>query len=88
MSIYGYYTSAEQGEPEYDLGIVGVPCLVCNVADFTDANVRTISLTVPGDGRSYFYRVHRACHDSLTPKQNVALDGLLIDAICSTKNVN
>jgi len=88
QSIYGYYSKPEQAVPEYDPGIVDVPCPACGVADFTLANVRTISLMGLGDNKSYFYRVHRACHDAMTPEQHGALDGLLIDAIYSARNVN
>lgn len=96
--IYGYYTSAEQQQPEYDPGLCAA-CPICgNTLNAVD--VRTISLMVPeqmysegarlfayGD-RSYFYRVHRSCHESLTEAERSRVDGLLIDAIYSTRNTN
>lgn len=84
--IYGYFTDSAQTEPVFDPG-VGVPCPICtNELDAID--VRTISLMVPGDSRSYFYRVHRSCHEPLTEQERIRVDGVLIDAIYSTRNTN
>lgn len=84
--IYGYFTDAAQTEPVFNPG-VGVPCPIC--ANELDAiNVRTVSLMVPGDSRSYFYRVHRSCHEPLTEEERIRVDGVLIDAIYSTRNTN
>lgn len=87
MSIYGYYTNAAETSPTYDPGIAEVPCPICN-KDLDAENVRTISLMVPDDNRSYFYRVHRTCHEPLDQQQRSAVDGLLIDAIYSARKVN
>lgn len=97
--IYGYFTSAGQSKPEYDPGLDGVPCPICS-KDLDPGDVRTISLMVPkewftdgkrvsvsGD-RSYFYRVHKSCHEPLSEVERSKVDSLLIDAICSTKNTN
>lgn len=43
---------------------------------------------VPGDSRSYFYRVHQTCHEPLSEQERVRVDGLLIDAIYSAGNMN
>jgi hypothetical protein len=48
----------------------------------------TISLMVPDDVRSYFYRVHKQCYASLTHDQELELDGLLIDAIYRARNTS
>jgi hypothetical protein len=86
MNIYGYYTDSTQNEPVYD-PMFSVPCPICN-EDLNPEDIRTISLMVPDDSKSYFYRVHRSCHVRLNEKQSGDLDGLLIDAICSTRNTN
>lgn len=86
MRMYGYYTDASQTVPEFDPGLDAL-CPICagklNVVD-----VRTISLMVPGDSKSYFYRVHRSCHEPLSEQERIRMDGLLIDAVCSTRNTN
>lgn len=48
---------------------------------------------VPLDGgrwpeRSYFYRAHKACYDSLDETAKSRVDGLLVDAVISTRNTN
>ncbi len=40
------------------------------------------------DSRSYFYRVHIVCHDSLTEQQQSDLDGLIIDARAKIRDIN
>lgn len=86
IRIYGYFTDPQQTEPVFDPEL-SVACPVC--AKALDVNdVRTISLVVPGDSRSYFYRVHRSCHEPLSEQERVRVDGLLIDAIYSAGNTN
>jgi hypothetical protein len=87
MSIYGYYDSPSQIRPVFDPGTRGVPCPNCG-NELNEVDLRTISLMVPNDSRSYFYRVHKSCHESLNERQQTNLDSLLIDAICSQKNRN
>jgi len=84
--IYGYFTAPEQTEPVYDPGI-SAPCPICS-STLDAIDVRTISLMVPGDSRSYFYRVHRSCHEPLSEAERIKVDGLLIDAIFSSRSVN
>jgi len=84
--IYGYFTEAAQTVPVFDPGM-NVPCPVC-LAMLDVIDVRTISLMVPDDTRSYFYRLHRSCHERLSEDERVKVDGLLIDAIYSARNVN
>lgn len=88
MAIYGYYDSPTQTEPVYDPGL-NVDCPACGQP--LNLPVTTISLALydrqNGD-RSYFYRAHKQCYDALDERQRGALDGLLIDAIASTRNTN
>jgi len=84
--IYGYFTDPTQVEPVFDPGL-SAACPVC--AEVLNANnVRTISLMVPNNDRSYFYRVHRSCHEPLKDTDRCKLDGLLVDAIYSARNMN
>ena len=88
MRVYGYYDSPTQTEPAFDPGL-DVNCPSCGRP--LDLPVKTISLMLydrkEGD-RSYFYRTHKACYDELDEQQKGALDGLLIDALASTRNMN
>lgn len=86
MRIYGYFTDAAQTVPVYDPGLDTL-CPIC-VMRLNAADVRTISLMVPDDSRSYFYRVHRSCHEPLSEAERIRVDGLLIDAIYRTGNTN
>lgn len=88
MSIYGYYDSADQDQPAFDPGLNG-DCPSCGKP--LEPPLKTISLMLydreHGD-RSYFYRTHKDCYDKLDERQQGALDGLLIDAIASTRHTN
>lgn len=84
-SIYGYFSNSEQIEPEHD-PTLDVDCPICHQKLFIP--VKTISLILDGDNRSYFYRVHKNCYESSTDELKTMVDSLLIDAIASTKNVN
>lgn len=86
MSIYGYFDDALQTQPAFDPGL-NVACPICGM-DLDPVDLRTISLAVPKDARSYFYRVHRSCHEPLTETERTRIDGLLIDAIYSTRSKN
>ena len=83
---YGYFTDAQQTVPTFDPGL-SASCPICGQA-LDAVNVRTISLMVPDDARSYFYRVHRSCHEPLSGQERIRVDGLLIDAIYSARNTN
>ncbi len=90
LRIYGYFTSPNQTEPEYDPGLE-VDCPICHKQ--LSRPMVTPSLMLQNDqgqagGRSYFYRVHKACYEALTPEQETALDSVIIDAIAASKNSN
>ena len=84
--IYGYFDKPELFEPTYDPGM-DAPCLICHYK-LSIFPVRTISLMLENDSRSYFYRVHIVCHDSLTEQQQSDLDGLIIDARAKIRDIN
>jgi hypothetical protein len=83
--MFGYFDEAYQETPAHDPGL-SVDCPVCNRT--LSRPVVTISLMVPGDSRSYFYRLHKACRDALTPEQETNIDSVLIDAIVSLRQAN
>lgn len=85
--IYGYFDAPEQTVPTFDPGL-DAPCPICGEGNITLNTVRTISLMIPSGDRSYFYRVHRSCHEPLSEAERCKVDGLLIDAICSVRNMN
>lgn len=87
MKLYGYFDDPEQTEPVFDPGL-DVFCPVCYQKLTGFRQIVTISLLVEGDNRSYFYRVHKGCHMNLDEAQQSNLDGLIIDAVIASKNVN
>lgn len=58
---YGFYDDPSQTVPVHDPGH-SAPCLFC-FEPWTSETVRTISLMPLTRTGSYFYRVHRACHE-------------------------
>jgi hypothetical protein len=76
--MFGYFSTPDLQVPDYDPGL-SVSCPACN--HMLHRPVLAISLMVPGDGRSYFYRVHKECYDSLSHEKEIDIDSILIDAI-------
>ncbi len=81
--LVGYYDSPDQprDKPAYDPPHEG-PCVVC-YKPLTLDTVRTVSVMGMPDtnpDRCYFYRLHRACHDSLTPEEQGALDAGVLNS--------
>ena len=90
MAIYGYFDDATQLEPVFDPGL-DTCCPVCG--DILRLPVKTISLMWLPDSsrqpdRSYFYRTHQQCYDSLDNNGKQRVDGVIIDALASMENVN
>jgi hypothetical protein len=83
--MFGYFDAPYQEIPAYDPGL-GVDCPVCNRP--LSRPVVTTSLMVPGDGRSYFYRMHKACRAGLTPEAETNIDSVLVDAVVAARNSN
>jgi hypothetical protein len=81
-SIYGYFSEAHQEEPTYDPGL-DVDCPICHQR--LSRPMKTISLMLEHDDRSYFYRVHKACYDALTPDEQSVYDSVIIDAVGRAK---
>jgi hypothetical protein len=76
----GYYDDARQTEPAQDPG-TDVECPLCGSKLSLD-NVRTVSVMPDTDQEgqsvprihSYFYRLHRTCHEQSTEAQRLAMD--------------
>lgn len=85
MKPYGYFSSPDQSEPEYDPG-THVDCPICHHP--LSRAIVTISLMAKGDSRSYFYRVHKVCYARLDEQQKTDLDSLIVDAIVAARNAN
>lgn len=79
--IYGWFSEASLDTPVHDPPH-DAPCLLCGESIF-EADVRTISLMwgSRADGRGYFYRVHKTCHQHLNEDEQNRLDGWVLDMI-------
>ena len=76
----GYYEGKEAKIPTYDPGL-DTECPVC-FKKLTEDNLRTIgflSEKAYKQNRSYFYRVHKSCHESLNEDQQNLLDSSFVD---------
>lgn len=76
-SIFGYYESADQTKPTFDPGLDAL-CPHC--LKKLEVPVRTMSLMLPGDNRSFFYRTHRECDARASPEQVEEIESSLIDS--------
>lgn len=80
-SIFGYFERADQREATYDPGLDAL-CPHC--LKKLEAPVRTTSLMLPGDSRSFFYRTHRHCAENATDEQVNQIESSLIDSRVNT----
>ena len=89
MTLFGYFDSPDQTKPAFDPGLE-IDCPFCDheLHNTTHASVKTISLMLEGDNRSYFYRAHEVCYDVAWLEQITAVESALIDAIASARNTN
>jgi hypothetical protein len=83
--VYGYFESPLSDVPDYDPGL-DVDCPVCYQR--LSRPIKTISVMADGDRKSYFYRTHKACYESLTPENETELDSFIIDMVYRTKYPN
>lgn len=70
-ALFGYFDSPGQETPAHDPGI-NAPCLVCfRPLDYPNTPIVTISFSAYFDNaeRSYFYRCHKACYNSLSDQE-------------------
>lgn len=77
-SIFGYYDNPTQTEPAYDPGVEGTLCPYCLI-ELNHLDIRSYSLMVPGDSKSFFYRVHRSCDELVTEDERQIIESSLID---------
>lgn len=73
---YGYFLNADQDVPEFDPGL-NVSCPVCE--RLLSPPLKTISVLLEGDDRSFFYRTHKACYENLTGDEKTKLDSVIVD---------
>lgn len=75
--LFGYFTDFSN-TPEYDPGLE-CECIIC----FEKLSKPMITCSLMGldinDGRSYFYRAHKECYNSLTKEEITEIDSSLID---------
>lgn len=82
IKLFGYFSDTDS-KPTYDPGPDAI-CIYCR--DKLKAPVRTISFIIPGDSKSYFYRVHRECSDKMdVAGESTHYEGLIIDSIAIKK---
>ena len=84
MTVFGFFDDSATTVPSYDPGISGVPCPVC-LRDLS-MPVKTISLMLAGDERSYFFRAHRSCWDAATDAEREQIEHALIDSRADAKH--
>lgn len=73
-NIYGFFSSPYDEEPTYDPGL-DISCPACK-QPLLSTNRKTVSFSVPGSDRSWFYRIHAACS---TPELEIELESAVID---------
>jgi len=78
MDIFGYFDSAGQKTPTYDPGRTAL-CPFC-LREIAHGPIKTISLLLDGDNRSYFYRAHKGCWENADHKNRDQIEHSLIDA--------
>lgn len=76
VSIFGFFTEPGQTKAVYDPGL-DVLCPLC--LQKLERPVKTISLLLPGDSRSFFYRTHKHCYDTATDEAVQEIESSLID---------
>lgn len=78
LNLFGFFNDASD-TPAYDPGL-SVVCLYCRIT--LSRPLKTISLAVPGDSKSYFYRVHKNCYEQMELNgETEHYEGILIDNI-------
>jgi len=76
--VFGWFDNPLSETPDHDPGMDGI-CPVC--ANKLSTPVKTISLIPIHGDRSYFYRAHKECYESLSSTDIMRLDSSLIDLI-------
>lgn len=78
MNIFGYYDRHRQSEPTYDPPH-DAPCPVCLLP--VAPPVRTVSLMAEHNPqRSYFYRLHKRCHETASALTISQIESSVIEA--------
>lgn len=78
ISLFGYFDD-KSDTPAYDPGLDAI-CIYCR--EKLESPVVTPSLMIPGDNRSYFYRLHKECSQKMQDEGSEGhYDSLIIDSI-------
>ncbi len=85
VNIYGYFEAPGQTEPAFDPGL-DIECPVCEKP--VGKNCRAVCFMVPGDKRSYFYRMHKNCLETCSPELETNITSVIVDAICQARETN
>ena len=80
-SIYGYFDD-DSNIPAYDPGLE-IDCPICG-QPLCDP-MKSPSFMVPGDSRSYFYRIHKGCANEQAMSE---IEGVIVDAIFHARETN
>ncbi len=73
------YFNGEGDEPAFDPKLT-VPCPICMrplTEEDKENNMRTHSLMLSSDDRSYFYRTHKSCSEGLSEEASREIDGMI-----------
>jgi hypothetical protein len=76
--IFGYFNSPEDEIPAHDPGTNTV-CPICT--NKLSPPLKTISIMKRHDIKSYFYRTHKACYESISQDEITNIESSLIDSL-------
>lgn len=85
---YGYFSGAGETNPTYDPGL-HVECPIChNLLSNPLITISLMNFANEEDPRSYFYRTHKNCYDSLTEREKSEMDSIILDTNDAIHNIN
>jgi len=79
--MFGWFDDVSSN-PAHNPGLEA-PCVVC--AKKLSRPMKTISLMIDGDSKSYFYRTHKACWDGISEREQWLIESSVIDNIKDSK---
>ncbi len=82
--IFGYFDRPFDKKPAYDHGVENGLCLIC--CKPLTRPLKTISLMLWLDDKSYFYRTHNDCHDNLSGQEISDIEWSFIDSVKESKH--
>ncbi len=73
----GFFADSSSA-PDYDPGL-DCRCIVCDIG-LRWSPIKTICVAPVGGNRSYFFRVHRACWETISESDKSDIESSIIDA--------